>query len=331
MSTISAEGRNLSFPVGEWHKCRRYWNLKVQCPFHPLKSEREREEREPDETEKVGRPVREPTKTAPPSKPAFKRVPRPSPLIPVGKREPIRGPGGGPPPGTPSPPIPVPLPLPIPFVPPGPLPGGPGRPLPPVVRPPAVPVGAFEFTEDDEPSMLPDGRPIMLENGLFLGDEDGDFELDDPEEEEKLTPNLGEQYVNSVIRRFNKAFQTREGLLLPRLPPALRGMIEDGDESLGVGVNSTFQDVLTTQERAYLTSLTRRRELQERPAESTRTKSPTIVGNEWSFGKRAAMAGIAGASAIGLGALGYGATRGGGGGFTSRGAVFDLSNPALAR
>lgn len=317
----SAEGQRSNILANEWHKCRRFWSKNLECPFHPLR-EKGRDE-DPDENDPVNTPVREPLKRPRLPKPEFRRIPVPD-AVPVGDKqprtEPEPPPGGG---GAPVPPPGVPLPIPVPIIPPLPLPRDP--PPPPVERPPAVPVGGFEFT-DGGPTVFPDGRPVLLRNGTFLGDETGNFELDDPEERDRLTPNLGEQYVNSIIRRFNKAFQNTGGLFLPHLPLGGSSRILAGEESLALGTNSIYQDVLSISESAYLNSLIRSQERRETRENVTRTRSESGIDY-----RRSAMVAVGAASAIGLFAFATGGGRGGGGGGDARSAVFDLLNPAFAR
>jgi len=318
-SGTSAEALKLSIPNNVWHKCRRYWQIKLDCPFHPLKADKDDDDREdpddPPQTRGVREPLREP--------PKFRRIPvhEPAPPAAVERRAPPRRP---PPIRTPPPGLPIPLPVPV--VPPPPLPVPLPR-VPPIVRPPIpepqpVPVGAggFEFT-DAGPSRLPDGTPIMLPNGSFLGDEDGNFELDDPEERGRpLTPNYGEEYANSMGRRFNKAFQTTEGFFLPNLPPGLSGKIRSGGVSPGVGLASIYEDVLSISESAYLRQLATSRAASSKESATTRIKSSKSKEN-----RRSLMAMIAAASAIGVAGVGaFQAARGGRGGFDALSAVTRL-------
>ncbi len=297
-----------SISAGEWHKCRRYWKQRRECPFHPLNVEKF----QPDTLGSDNEPLKIP------------RLPhvRPPELVPKnpGKpdRDPVDDPIYDPIPDFPTPALPD------------------GFDPPDVERPRDIPRDLPEDQEIDQPPdeaseddtmRLPDGAPVLARvrrsdpERISEDDQHRQRRIRTRQGGEPLTPAYAIAYANYTIRLFNREFMPKGDLFLPQLPKELNRKTPIGVSSSKRDLASTYQDALTQGETAYTRSLPSLEEDFERKSTNGESASPkSRRSTPW--GKRsAALAAAAAASGVGVRAYNILRQGGGRGGFTSPGAV----------
>lgn len=154
---------------------------------------------------------------------------------------------------------------------------------------------------------LPDGIPISP-NDLLARDQ-RPFNIDDPDNEEdnRLTPNLGEERVRSKSRQFNKLFRNKPHIWTPGLDDQLQRTSRLGNRQPSDSSLQNYVQAAASAEEQYAPAYARA-SLKSRPAGSrTVLDTPSLTSKQ--------IAGGAAAAAIGAAAIIAFKGGGSGGGF----------------